>query len=195
MSLTPAQRDLVEQAIPMIWDLVRRRPPAVGFDADDLFQAAALAICQAVPRFDPARSSWSTFVYRRAHGAIIDHIRDNTWGKRAARSTEPIVRLDDLAKFYNRVSINSSPIEDNSTAIFVIDQFSIPSDAEDREPWIDLERALHDATPRERFLYEAMRHDLPRASTASACGVTDSQICRDIQAFRAKYRHAVEEVA
>lgn len=47
-----------------------------GLDADDLFQEACLAVVEALQRFDPSMGAkLSTFIQRRAFGAMVDAIR------------------------------------------------------------------------------------------------------------------------
>lgn len=52
-----------------------RSRPAARRHLDDLRQSVALALLQALPRWDPRRGAATTFLGRRADGAVIDAMR------------------------------------------------------------------------------------------------------------------------
>ena len=52
-------------------------------DVEELQSAAYMGLCEAANRFDEARGvTFSTFAYPRIVGAIVDYLREQSWGKR-----------------------------------------------------------------------------------------------------------------
>ncbi len=53
-------------------------------DVEELQSAAYLGLVEAANRFDEGRGiAFSTFAYPRISGAIVDHLRQQSWGKRS----------------------------------------------------------------------------------------------------------------
>jgi RNA polymerase sigma factor for flagellar operon FliA len=94
-SLTEDQERMVEENLPLVQHIVSRmtqRFPAT-FSRDDLVQAGALGLIEAVARFDPARGfAFSTFAGRRIEGAVLDALRSNDWASRSVRRSERQLR-------------------------------------------------------------------------------------------------------
>ncbi len=89
--LTPDEERLVEENLPLVHHIVGRmtqRFPAT-FSRDDLVQAGALGLIEAVSRFDPDRGfAFSTFAGRRIEGAVLDALRSADWAARSVRRSE-----------------------------------------------------------------------------------------------------------
>ena len=99
-SLTADQERMVEENLPLVHHIVARmtqRFPAT-FSRDDLAQAGALGLIEAVARFDPARGfAFSTFAGRRIEGAVLDALRSADWASRSLRRHERQLRRADDA--------------------------------------------------------------------------------------------------
>lgn len=93
-SRTKRNRDrVVEAYYPIVGPLVSRigrcaRQRVV--DEDDLMQAGAIALVNAVETYDPARSSFRSHAYYRVKFAILEEIRQAT-----GRARSPVESLDD----------------------------------------------------------------------------------------------------
>ena len=91
---------MVEENLPLVHHIVARmtqRFPAT-FSRDDLAQAGALGLIEAVARFDPARGfAFSTFAGRRIEGAVLDALRSADWASRSLRRHERQLRRADDA--------------------------------------------------------------------------------------------------
>ncbi|MEX1198407.1 MAG: RNA polymerase sigma factor FliA [Pseudohongiellaceae bacterium] len=83
--------------------LVRRQALALqvklpsSIDLDDLIQAGAVGLLDALSRFDSAAgASFRTFATQRIHGAMIDELRSRDWlprsARRKARAMESCIR-------------------------------------------------------------------------------------------------------
>ena len=94
-NLTVDQARLVEENLPLVQHIVSRmtqRFPAT-YSRDDLVQAGALGLIEAVARFDPDRGfSFSTFAGKRIEGAVLDALRSADWAARSVRRNERRLR-------------------------------------------------------------------------------------------------------
>ena len=68
-----------------------RRYVGSGEPLDDLIQVAAVALINAVDRFDPGRQvAFATFAVPTIVGALKRHFRDSTWTMRTARRVQEL---------------------------------------------------------------------------------------------------------
>jgi len=77
--------ELVLKYVPLAnklaFDKKRNLPKHV--DVEELQSAAYLGLVEAASRFDESKGiAFSTFAYPRISGAILDHLRQQSWGKR-----------------------------------------------------------------------------------------------------------------
>lgn len=91
--LTREQRDLVESVIPnvqaLVHSLARRYPPHMN--REDMLQATFEAVCKAARKFDADRGvAFSSYALRRAHGAVIDWLREEQPGTRTTPQPWPV---------------------------------------------------------------------------------------------------------
>ena len=93
--LTPEQKRIVEQNMPLVHHIVGRmtdRFPS-GFSRDDLVQAGSLGLVEATRRYEADKGfAFSTFAGRRIEGAILDALRGADWASRSVRSGERHLR-------------------------------------------------------------------------------------------------------
>ncbi len=77
----------VEAYLPLVMKIalhIKRRLPS-HIELDDLVQSGIVGLIEAHKRFDPEKETkFDTFAGVRIHGAIIDHLRKNSWGTRDA---------------------------------------------------------------------------------------------------------------
>jgi RNA polymerase sigma factor (sigma-70 family) len=79
------QQKLAEQYVPLANKLAYEKKKTLPqfVDVEDLKSAAYLGLSEAASRFDPDYGvAFSTFAYPRIFGAIMDHLRQQGWGKR-----------------------------------------------------------------------------------------------------------------
>jgi len=82
----------IEANLPMAYRLARRYAERGELIAD-LKQVAALALANAVDRYDPQRqNAFHRYVIACILDAINKHLRDTTWGMRVARSIQELAR-------------------------------------------------------------------------------------------------------
>lgn len=77
----------VEQYLPLVMKIalhIKRRLPS-HIELDDLVQSGIIGLIEAHRRFEPDKDTkFDTFAGIRIHGAIIDHLRKNSWTTRDA---------------------------------------------------------------------------------------------------------------
>lgn len=83
---------VIEENLPMVHRLARRYTGR-GEPLDDLAQVAALALINAVDRYDPSRRTpFTAYAVPTILGALKRHFRDTAWGMRVPRSTQELAR-------------------------------------------------------------------------------------------------------
>lgn len=91
----PSADEAVEACGELIGLLIQRS--RLPLPEEDLRQEAAMAILQALPRYDPGRGKLTTFMEPRIRGALLDYARQTGYllhgGRRTGRC-ETIARLD-----------------------------------------------------------------------------------------------------
>lgn len=101
------RNELVEQYLYMV-DILIRKYLGKGVDYDDLYQVGALALVQAVERFDPDRGfEFSSFATPTILGEIKKYFRDKQWSLKVPRRLKEIAAKvteakDDLYLEYHR---------------------------------------------------------------------------------------------
>ena len=82
---TEARNALVEEHLYMV-DILIRKYLGKGVDYDDLYQVGALALVQAVERFDPDKGyEFSSFATPTILGEIKKYFRDKEWALKVPR--------------------------------------------------------------------------------------------------------------
>ena len=82
---TEKRNELVEKYLYMV-DILIRKYLGKGVEYDDLYQVAALALVQAVERFDPDKGfEFSTFATPTIIGEIKKYFRDKQWSLKVPR--------------------------------------------------------------------------------------------------------------
>jgi len=82
---TEKRNELVEKYLYMV-DILIRKYLGKGVEYDDLYQVAALALVQAVERFDPDKGfEFSTFATPTILGEIKKYFRDKQWSLKVPR--------------------------------------------------------------------------------------------------------------
>ena len=85
-----ARNALVEEHLYMV-DILIRKYLGKGVDYDDLYQVGALALVQAVERFDPERGyEFSSFATPTILGEIKKYFRDKEWALKVPRRMKEI---------------------------------------------------------------------------------------------------------
>ncbi|TDP58957.1 SigB/SigF/SigG family RNA polymerase sigma factor [Aminicella lysinilytica] len=85
-----SRNELVEQYLYMV-DILIRKYLGKGVDYDDLYQVGALALVQAVERFDPDRGfEFSSFATPTILGEIKKYFRDKQWSLKVPRRLKEI---------------------------------------------------------------------------------------------------------
>lgn len=103
LDLTPALRQWREEETVRLLPWIRSMANAsrLPFPADDLAQVGAIAVFEALPRFDAERGvALKTWLYRRVQGAFRDYARANgrlTKGGLRTKRTEYVHSLDAVA--------------------------------------------------------------------------------------------------
>jgi RNA polymerase sigma-B factor len=83
---------VIEENLP-IANRLARRYAGRGELLDDLAQVAALALVNAVDRYDPSRQTpFTAYAVPTILGALKRHFRDTGWGMRVPRSTQQLTR-------------------------------------------------------------------------------------------------------
>lgn len=85
---TTAQEQVYKQYLPLVQALARRmhRRLPQNVELDDLVSAGMLGLLEASAKFDPSKNvDFSSYAYRRIHGAIVDSLRDLDWAPRGLR--------------------------------------------------------------------------------------------------------------
>ncbi len=79
---------MIEETIPLVRSLVGRKVAKLPahIDADDLFQEAMEQVVRAAARYNPTRAAFSSYIYRRAEGAMQDYARREQGGRTGART-------------------------------------------------------------------------------------------------------------
>jgi RNA polymerase sigma-B factor len=101
------RNELVEQYLYMV-DILIRKYLGKGVDYDDLYQVGALALVQAVERFDPEKGfEFSSFATPTILGEIKKYFRDKQWSLKVPRRLKEIAAKvqesrDDLYLEYHR---------------------------------------------------------------------------------------------
>ncbi len=91
VTITPEQRAMVEQNLPLVEHIVSRLAArfASNYSREDLVQTGTIGLIEATTRFDPERGvAFSTFAGRRIEGSIIDMLRRDDWAPRSVRELE-----------------------------------------------------------------------------------------------------------
>lgn len=95
-----SQERIYQQYLPLVQSLARRmhRRLPQNVELDDLVSAGMLGLLEASAKFDPAKNvDFSSYAYRRIHGAIVDSLRDLDWAprglRRRAREIQEAVRI------------------------------------------------------------------------------------------------------
>ncbi len=92
------RNELVESHLYMV-DILIRKYLNKGVDYDDLYQVGALALVQAVERFDPARGfEFSSFATPTILGEIKKYFRDKQWSLKVPRRLKEIASKVQKAK-------------------------------------------------------------------------------------------------
>jgi len=92
------RNELVEQYLYMV-DILIRKYLGKGVDYDDLYQVGALALVQAVERFDPDRGfEFSSFATPTILGEIKKYFRDKQWSLKVPRRMKEIAAKVQEAK-------------------------------------------------------------------------------------------------
>ena len=79
------RNEIVENYLYMV-DILIRKYLGKGVDYDDLYQVGALALVQAVERFDPDKGfEFSTFATPTILGEIKKYFRDKQWSLKVPR--------------------------------------------------------------------------------------------------------------
>lgn len=82
---------IVEASLHLVDHHVGRFSRSPGVSADDLRQAAYIALVNAVERFDPDKGAgFATFASRTIEGSLKRHLRDRTWAVRPPRSVQEL---------------------------------------------------------------------------------------------------------
>lgn len=85
-----ARNELVEEHLYMV-DILIKKYLGKGVDKDDLYQVGALALVQAVERFDPDKGfGFSTFATPTILGEIKKYFRDKEWSLKVPRRMKEI---------------------------------------------------------------------------------------------------------
>ncbi len=85
-----ARNELVESHLYMV-DILIRKYLGKGVEYDDLYQVGALALVQAVERFDPSRGfEFSSFATPTILGEIKKYFRDKQWSLKVPRRLKEI---------------------------------------------------------------------------------------------------------
>ncbi|MET8981460.1 SigB/SigF/SigG family RNA polymerase sigma factor [Streptomyces sp. NPDC004539] len=61
-----------------------------GEEREDLRQVAALGLCKAVHRYDPARGAFASYAVPTINGELRRHFRDHTWGVHVPRRVQEL---------------------------------------------------------------------------------------------------------
>ncbi|HEY8978052.1 MAG TPA: sigma-70 family RNA polymerase sigma factor [Streptomyces sp.] len=61
-----------------------------GEEREDLRQVAALGLCKAVRRYDPARGAFASYAVPTINGELRRHFRDHTWGVHVPRRVQEL---------------------------------------------------------------------------------------------------------
>ncbi|MGN1383394.1 MAG: SigB/SigF/SigG family RNA polymerase sigma factor [Eubacterium sp.] len=92
------RNELVESHLYMV-DILIRKYLNKGVDYDDLYQVGALALVQAVERFDPSRGfEFSSFATPTILGEIKKYFRDKQWSLKVPRRLKEIASKVQKAK-------------------------------------------------------------------------------------------------
>ena len=84
------RNEIVEKYLYMV-DILIRKYLGKGVDYDDLYQVGALALVQAVERFDPSKGfEFSTFATPTILGEIKKYFRDKEWALKVPRRLKEI---------------------------------------------------------------------------------------------------------
>lgn len=78
-------QELIEKYVPLANKLAfdKKKTLPRHVDVEELQSAAYLGLTEAASRFDESKGiAFSTFAYPRISGAIVDHLRQQSWGKR-----------------------------------------------------------------------------------------------------------------
>lgn len=88
---TPAERLVIRDEVVTLhlWLATRlARRYGAPRDLDDLVQVARIGLVEAFDRFDPARTSYTTFAWVTVAGVLRRHLRDLGWAVRPPRSLQ-----------------------------------------------------------------------------------------------------------
>ncbi|KZE38565.1 hypothetical protein AV656_06565 [Bhargavaea cecembensis] len=87
MTINPNFEDLLLQYEPMISAMLRQLN--IRRDHDNFRQAARLALCQALARYDSGRGHFAPFAYRTIRGAMLDELKKESRHAEAASAVGP----------------------------------------------------------------------------------------------------------
>jgi len=129
----------IEQSLPMAVHLARRYAGR-GELLEDLVQVAAIALINAVDRYDPSRQTpFAGFAVPSILGALKRHFRDSTWAMRVPRSIQELalrvrVAADELGQRRGSTPTSAElaehlhvAVDDVLTAIGARQNYRLPS--------------------------------------------------------------------
>ena len=117
------RNDLVEKYLYMV-DILIRKYLGKGVEYDDLYQVGALALVQAVERFDPEKGfEFSTFATPTILGEIKKYFRDKQWSLKVPR------RLKEVATKVQEVKENlAAELQRQPTTSELAEATGLPED-------------------------------------------------------------------
>lgn len=154
----------------MVAQHFRNVPEAVAA-SDDLVQVAMEAVCMAAARWDPSRASFSTFAQFRAHGAVQDYLRRQSFGGRYHHGE------------FEFVSLYAPSTKDGDSLLAEI----IPGRFEFEDPLLrpDIDRVLSTLPLDTQSAWELhVDQDMTLSEIAAIFGVTESMIAHRISNAR-----------
>ena len=105
------RNEIVEEHLYMV-DILIRKYLNKGVEYDDLYQVGALALVQAVERFDPERGfEFSSFATPTILGEIKKYFRDKQWSLKVPRRLKInfILNTEDLPLFQKWLKLPDLP--------------------------------------------------------------------------------------
>jgi len=189
MGSDPSRRALDAYAEACIRHKAHQLVGQAGFTADDvedLEQELAIHLFEQLPKFDPTRGAFSTFVDRVLTHKAADILDARFAARRDCRIQ--VGSLDDTVRLREggEVPIMDLDLED---AMHVQRGISVPSPYDEAERSIDLERAMAGLTPEQRDLCRRLM-TATIAEISAATGVPRPTLYDRLRQIRAAFERA-----